>query len=176
MRLHGRLMVLIVAYRQQPAMHHRVQCLDAAIHHFGKPVNSDTSLTGRPFSPKGAVPPVDISSTPRADNFSAKATMPSLSETDMRRGERVLHQTFAFLCFVKTFIIILASPPPFGDRHSARPSASAYRHARGGPAPPFVGSAADTALSHIDAFLNLQRFSGVAGQAKLPPMAVWRQQ
>ena len=36
MRLHGGAVVFIIANGQQPAMHIRVQCLDAAIHHFGK--------------------------------------------------------------------------------------------------------------------------------------------
>ena len=37
MLAHGICMGFIVAYRQQSAMHHRVQCFHPPVHHFGKP-------------------------------------------------------------------------------------------------------------------------------------------
>ena len=51
----------------------------------GKPVISETSVTGRPFSASSlAVPPVDSSFTPLSCSVRAKSTMPVLSETESR--------------------------------------------------------------------------------------------
>src|SRR5512139_192398 len=49
----------------------------------GKPVTDDTSRTGMPAAASAfAVPPVEISSTPRAANARARSVSPVLSETE----------------------------------------------------------------------------------------------
>ena len=49
----------------------------------GKPVSSATSVTGRPCSASSlAVPPVEMSFTPRACRLRASSTIPVLSETE----------------------------------------------------------------------------------------------
>lgn len=51
--------------RQQSGVHARVQCLDPAVEHFGKPVSSSTRVTGMPFSAMTfAVEPVETISMP----------------------------------------------------------------------------------------------------------------
>ena len=59
--LHGVCMGLVIAYRQQSAMNHWVQCFYTPVHHSGKPVNSDTSRQSIPACVSiFAVPPVEI--------------------------------------------------------------------------------------------------------------------
>ena len=63
----------------------RVQRLDAAVHHLGKPGDVRDVGHGQPgLGQRRAVPPVDTSSKPRATRPRAKSTRPVLSETLIR--------------------------------------------------------------------------------------------
>jgi hypothetical protein len=73
----------IVAHGQQPAVDHRVQRLDPAVHHLGKAGQFGNVLYRQPASRSAlAVPPVETSSTPRAASAWPRSTSPVLSDTE----------------------------------------------------------------------------------------------
>ena len=83
MRLHRRLMGLIVANEQQTAVDFWMQGFDAAIEHSGKPVCSLTSFTASPASRNVlAVPPVKDLNSGFGQNL-CERTRPVLSETEI---------------------------------------------------------------------------------------------
>ncbi len=70
------------AAREDAAVDLRVQCLDAAVHHLGKPGDVGDADDGKARLRSAlAVPPVETSSKPRAASPRANSTSPDLSDT-----------------------------------------------------------------------------------------------